>query len=150
ESQNRSRSDDATIGTGGLAHHGAAAGERAARRARVLPRGHAGERAELAAVSALNMRSEGTMRETIQIVALGLTLLASTSPSLAAEEQTPEPATHWHFDVMPYAWIPGTFGSVEVKGRTATIDTTIGDVLTLLWHGDAFTIGGYFAARYDR
>ena len=90
------------------------------------------------------------MRGTIQIVALGLTLLASTSPSLAAEEQTPEPATRWQFDAMPYAWIPGTFGSVEVKGRTATIDATIGDVLTLLWHGDAFTIGGYFAARYDR
>src|SRR5262245_51532908 len=96
------------------------------------------------------MRSEGTMRETIQIVALGLTLLASTSPGLAAEEQTPQPAAGWQFDVMPYAWIPGMFTTVQVKGRTASIDAPIGDVLTLLWHGNAMTAGGYFAARYDR
>ena len=96
------------------------------------------------------MRGEGTMRETIQIVAIGLLLLASASPALAAAEQTAEPAAGWQFDVMPYAWIPGMFGSVQVKGRTADIDATIGDVLTVLWHGDAFTVSGYFAARYDR
>jgi hypothetical protein len=90
------------------------------------------------------------MRGTIQIVALGLTLLASTSPSLAAEDQTPEPATHWQFDAMPYAWGPAAFGTVQVKGLTANIDVTLRDLLTLLWHGDAFAMGGYFAARYDR
>ena len=72
------------------------------------------------------------MRETIQIVALGLTLLASTSPSLAAEEETPQPATGWQFDAMPYGWFPGAFGSVQVKGRTANINVTVGDLFTLL------------------
>jgi hypothetical protein len=84
------------------------------------------------------------------MVALGLILLASATPRLAAEQQTPEPTAGWQFDVMPYAWIPGLFTTVQVKGRTADIDAPIGDVLTLLWHGNAMTAGGYFAARYDR
>ena len=77
----------------------------------------------------------------------GLALLVSASMGVAAEE---EPAPGWQFDVMPYLWLPGTFGTVSVRGRTATVDSTLGDSLTLLWHGEAFTFGGYFAARYDR
>src|SRR5262245_7025117 len=90
------------------------------------------------------------MRATIRIAALGVILLAGASAALAAEEQTPQPAAGWQFDVMPYAWLPDTVATVQVKGRTASVDVTIGDVLTLLWHGDAMTAGGYFAARYDR
>jgi len=77
----------------------------------------------------------------------GLALLVSASMGFAAEE---EPAPGWQFDIMPYAWLPGTHGTVSVRGRTAVVDVTLGDGLTLLWHGDAFTAGGYFAARYDR
>lgn len=77
----------------------------------------------------------------------GLALLVSASMGFAAEE---EPAPGWQFDVMPYGWIPGVFGTIQVKGRTAHVDTTLGDVFTLLWHGDAFMVGGYFGARYDR
>src|SRR4029077_13875616 len=84
-----------------------------------------------------------TLRRAARVAALLLMLAAR---SVAAEEASPA----WQFEVMPYAWIPGTFGSIKVKGRTAAVDTTMGDVLTLLWHGDAFTAGGYFAARYDR
>jgi hypothetical protein len=79
------------------------------------------------------------------LAALALVVVASTT--FAADE---EPAPGWQFEFMPYAWIPGAFGTVQVRGRTAHVDTTLGDVFTLLWHGDAFTIGGYFAARYDR
>jgi hypothetical protein len=89
------------------------------------------------------------MRWTIRIVAIGLILLAGAVTTLAAE-QTPEPSAGWQFDFMPYAWLPGSFGSAQVRGRTADIDSTIGDGLTLLWHGDAFMVGGYFAARYNR
>jgi hypothetical protein len=87
------------------------------------------------------------MRWTTPAAMIGLAMLAIATPCLAAEE---EQAPGWQFEVMPYAWLPGTFGTIEVKGRTATVDTTIGDVLTLLWHGDAFTLGGYFGARHDR
>ena len=90
------------------------------------------------------------MRATIRMAALGVILLAGASAALAAEEQTPQPATGWQFDAMPYGWFPGAFGSVQVKGRTANINVTVGDLFTLLWHGDAFAVGGYFAARYDR
>src|SRR5262245_40725505 len=69
-----------------------------------------------------------------------------TRPVDAADEEP----VGWQFEAMPYVWLPGTFGTIEVKDRTATVHTTIGDVLTLLWHGDAFTFGGYFGARYDR
>ncbi len=87
------------------------------------------------------------MPSAIRTMLLGIAILVAAAPARAAEE---EQAPGWQFEVMPYAWLPGTFGTIEVKGRTATVDTTIGDVLTLLWHGDAFTLGGYFAARYDR
>lgn len=86
------------------------------------------------------------MRWTIRVAAIGLALLAIASPGLADDQQPPG----WQFEFMPYGWIPGTFGTIQVKGRTASVDADIGDVLTLLVHGDAFALGGYFAARYDR
>ena len=88
-----------------------------------------------------------TLRRAVSAVVL---LLAIATPCLAAEEQPAEQQSEdWQFEVMPYAWIPGTFGTIEVKGHTAHADVGMGDVLTLLWHGDAFTAGGYFLARYD-
>src|SRR5262249_59103247 len=81
----------------------------------------------------------------MMLAALALVVAASTT--FAADE---EPAPGWQFDFMPYLWLPGAFGTVAVKGRTAHVHTTLGDSLTLLWHGDAFTFGGYLAARYDR
>jgi hypothetical protein len=88
-----------------------------------------------------------TLRRAVRAVMM---LLAIAMPCLAAGEQPAEQQTEdWQFEVMPYAWIPGTFGTIKVKGHTAHADATMGDVLTLLWHGDAFTLGGYFLARYD-
>ena len=76
-----------------------------------------------------------------------LALMVFASMALAAEE---EPAPGWQFDVIPYAWLPGTFGTVTVRGRTAHVHSTLYDVFSLLADGEAFTAGGYFAARYDR
>src|SRR5262249_12083131 len=89
----------------------------------------------------------GTMRWINRMALASLMLLLAASAVSAAEE---EPAPGWQFEAMPYLWISGAFGTVQVRGRTAHVHTTLGDVLTLLWHGDAFTMGGYFAARYDR
>jgi hypothetical protein len=78
--------------------------------------------------------------------ALGLLLLLIAGvPALAAEEPS-----KWQFEFNPYAWIPGTFGTVNVRGRTAVLDTTVKDTLDLATSGNAFAAGGYFSASYDR
>lgn len=80
-------------------------------------------------------------------VAVGLAFLAIASPSVGGEQKPPP---GWQFEVMPYLWIPGTFGTLEVKERTASIDVSVGDILDLLFDGNAFAIGSYFGARYGR
>lgn len=80
------------------------------------------------------------------IVAVLLLVAAIAS---AADDATPEPSP-WTFEAMPYAWIPGNFGSATVKGRTADIDVTVKDALDLATGGNAFTAGGWFALTYDR
>jgi hypothetical protein len=78
-------------------------------------------------------------------VAIGFGLVVATSVS-AADEQPSE----WEFDVVPYAWIAGEFGTVDVKGHTFKVDTTLYDVFSLLADGDALGGAGYFGARYGR
>lgn len=81
-------------------------------------------------------------------LAAALILLLATAPLAAAGEDGLLPG--WEFDVMPYAWIPGTFGTVQVDDRTAHVDVSIHDVLTIVFDGDGLAAGGYFAARHDR
>ena len=52
--------------------------------------------------------------------------------------------------MVPYAWIAGEFGTVDVKGHTFKLDTTLYDVFSLLADGDALGGAGYFGARYGR
>jgi hypothetical protein len=73
--------------------------------------------------------------------------LISVGHAVAAEADEP---AGWQFEVAPYAWIPGTYGTIDVRGRTAHADTGPGEILSLLFKGDALAAGGYFAARYDR
>src|SRR5215470_7762499 len=85
------------------------------------------------------------MRGTTWAVAIGFGLVLASSVS-AADEQLSE----WEFDVVPYAWIAGEFGTVDVKGHTFKVDTTLYDVFSLLADGDALGGAGYFGARYGR
>jgi len=93
-----------------------------------------------------------TLRRAVGAVVL---LLAIAAPSFGAQaelaQQPPaeQQTEDWQFELLPYAWIPGVFGTIDVRGHTAHVDLNMGDVLSLLWHGDAFTVGGYFLARYD-
>lgn len=77
---------------------------------------------------------------------LGLVLAVLSAMPAAAEES----ATPWQFEIQPYAWIPGNFGSATVKGRHVDIDTTPLDVLELLFDGDTLAGGGYVGVGYDR
>jgi hypothetical protein len=86
------------------------------------------------------------MSRKTSVVGIGLALLAIASPGLADDQKPPG----WQFEVMPYAWLPGTAGTVQVKERTANTDLTVSDLLSLVGHGDAFAFGTYFGARYGR
>src|SRR5205085_8560209 len=64
-----------------------------------------------------------------------------------AADAAPSP---WELDVLPYAWVPGTYGSLDVAGHTVRVDSTPSDVLNLLFDGNAFAAAGYFGLSYDR
>jgi hypothetical protein len=53
-------------------------------------------------------------------------------------------------DVLPYAWISGTYASIAVDETTVRIEATPVDVLNLLFDGNAFSAAGYFSVSYDR
>src|SRR5262245_21652473 len=51
----------------------------------------------------------------------------------------------WSFDAALYLWIPGTFGTVEAKGRTANIGLSVGGLIDLLFdRWRALDGGGHF------
>jgi len=74
-------------------------------------------------------------------------MATAAMPATPAVEEAPSP---WQFEVAPYAWISGTGGTANVAGRSVDLDFGPGDVISLLFQGDAFAAGGYFGARYDR
>src|ERR1044072_6926957 len=80
------------------------------------------------------------------LVGGGITARGAAEESPGAEP-TPSP---WELEVLPYAWVPGTYGSLEVAGHRVDIDVTPNDVLNLLFDGNAFAASGYFSLTYDR
>lgn len=89
------------------------------------------------------------MRWTAWTLGVGLALLAATSDPVAAAEQSGW-ESGWEYEVAPYGWIFGTFGTLDVRGRSASIDSTIGDTLELVFDGDALAAAGYFSMSHDR
>ena len=86
------------------------------------------------------------MRRMTWAIAVALALLLRAP--VAAEEPSSW-ATGWEYEVAPYLWLFGTFGTLDVLGRSATIDNTIDDTLTLLFDGDALAAGGYFSMSHE-
>jgi hypothetical protein len=88
------------------------------------------------------------MNRTMRSLVVGLVLLAlAPARPMAAEDAPPSP---WKFEFALPVWIPGNFGTIDVKGHTAAVDVPVGDVLQLLFDGDALAGEGYFSASYDR
>lgn len=85
--------------------------------------------------------------------ALGLAVALAIVPGASAADDT-EPAEpsapKLVFEALPYAWVPGAHGTIEVKDTTVRIDVDPVDVLELLFDGNAFAAAGYFALSYDR
>lgn len=58
-------------------------------------------------------------------LATGLLIVATTSIARAGDDDP----TAWHLTVTPYAWAPGLYGDVTVRGRDATLDASFVDIL---------------------
>jgi hypothetical protein len=78
------------------------------------------------------------------LLALILLLVVAIVPARAEEA-----SSKWEFDAQLYAWIPGNYGSVTVKGNTIDIGISPNDVLNLLWKGDALAGAAYFSLGYE-
>ena len=89
------------------------------------------------------------------VLGIALALQAAVVPGTqAADEPEPAPADQTaaklEFEAMPYAWAPGAYGSITVKGTTVRVDVGTGDVLELLFDGNAFAAAAYLSLSYDR
>jgi len=81
-----------------------------------------------------------------RLVRMTLVLLAIGASGVGAADEK----SKWEFEVEPYAWVTGNYGSVTVKGRTAHITVTPIDLYQLMEDGNAFGAAGYFSVSYDR
>jgi hypothetical protein len=77
--------------------------------------------------------------------------LLAARPAFESAPPDPEDVSDWRFDSALYAWLPGTFGSVEAQGRTANIGLSVGGVVDLLFdRWRALDGGGHFEAHRGR
>jgi hypothetical protein len=60
------------------------------------------------------------------------------------------PPSAWTFIAMPYAWLPSINGSTTIKGRTADISASFGDLLDRRIPEQLFGLMGAFEARNGR
>ncbi len=98
------------------------------------------------------------MRLTPSVLALlvatvAIAAAADGDPMATAARATPSvESAHspWRFEMVPYVWLSGAGGTVDVDGRSASFAIGPGDVVDLAVEGDALAGGGYFSAQYDR
>jgi hypothetical protein len=98
---------------------------------------------------------------TVFVLALAIAALSPACLARAAEDGHPADtadatdaehtrAREWQLEAMPYAWLPGNFGTATVKGNTVHIAVTPSDMYQLLEDGNAFAGSGYFALGWGR
>lgn len=90
----------------------------------------------------------------VLIMTAAVAAAVDTDPMAPTATETAAAPDHerspWQFEVAPYVWISGSAGTLDVKGRSAFFDIGPGNVIELLFDGDALAGAGYFSARYDR
>ncbi len=97
-------------------------------------------------------------RENIRLTAIVGAVLCCGSQSLAADLPVRQPAAPlvaetppgWTYSAMAYAWLPSINGSSTIKGRTADIDASFGDLLERKIPKELFGLMGAFEARNGR
>jgi hypothetical protein len=66
-------------------------------------------------------------------VGLAVASALAASPARAADDYTPGSENQWRFSATPYIWLPGIYGEETLRGRTAKVSASFGD----LWrHSD--------------
>lgn len=94
----------------------------------------------------------------IRLTAIVGAVLCCGSQSFAADLPVRQPAPPlavvvspgWTFSAMAYAWLPSINGSSTIKGRTADIDASFGDLVERKIPKELFGLMGAFEARYER
>lgn len=97
-------------------------------------------------------------RGDIRLAAIVGAVLCCGSQSFAADLPVRQPAPllaavvspGWTFSAMAYAWLPSINGSSAIKGRTADIDASFGDLVERKIPKELFGLMGAFEARYER
>ena len=92
-------------------------------------------------------RGVGRLPLALLCLLLGAGIAAADEPT-GADGATPK--SPWELDVLPYAWVPGNYGTLKVGGNAVHIDVTPGDLLNLLFDGNAFAASGYVSLAYGR
>jgi hypothetical protein len=77
------------------------------------------------AASGTREEDASAMRTRLIAILLGF-IVAAIAPLVRAEDDDP---TAWHVTITPYAWAPGLYGDVTVRGRTASLDQSFLDTL---------------------
>lgn len=80
----------------------------------------------------------------------GAPSLAADLPVRALEPAMPASLPTWTYIAMPYAWLPAINGSTTIRGRTADIDASFGDLLDRKIPEQLFGLMGAFEARHGR
>jgi hypothetical protein len=82
-----------------------------------------------------------------------LVLTVVTVPMIGAAEplaRTDEAPRDWELEVVPYLWISATYGTIDVRGRTAHVSLTPLDLLESVFDGDALAGATYASLRWRR
>ena len=86
------------------------------------------------------------------VATVATAVAAETEPTATAAMRTPPPEEErspWQFEVAPYVWISGAAGTLDVHGRSTSFDIGPGNVIDLLFEGNALAGAGFFSARYE-
>jgi hypothetical protein len=100
------------------------------------------------------MSRRSPLRSSVAVAVACTLALLLQAPTARAQDGdrgiSPEQASAWSFEVVPFLWLPEVEGSVGTRGITADVDVDFNDLFDLMGDGELFAGGGHFEARYDR
>jgi hypothetical protein len=93
---------------------------------------------------------EGSMKIKLSLATAAALLAAAGAPGMAAADDNSTPAVFvtknntWSFEVVPYAWLPGLKGDIDVRNYNVGIDQSFSDIFkTVKFASDVLGIARY-------